>query len=276
MPIDANSAPAPGRAILAGGAAVAYLACGSGTPLVLLHGIGSAAQSWRFQLEGLSDRRCVIAWDAPGYGDSTPLEGSAPSPADYAARLLAFVETLDAGRLHLVGHSLGALVASQFAADYPDRVLSLTLASASTGHATLSDPERDRLRDARLDDLATLGPRGMAEKRGPRLVSHAAPHDVRQAVIETMARVRPAGYAQAVRMLSQGDTAANLRRLPGWLPMQVVFGSADVVTPPEQNRTVAAARAGTPVHVIEGAGHAVYLEQPSAFNERLAEFIDAN
>jgi len=52
------------------GTTITYLEAGSGTPLVMLHGIGSAARSFRDQLEGLSANHRVIAWDAPGYGAS--------------------------------------------------------------------------------------------------------------------------------------------------------------------------------------------------------------
>ena len=51
-----------------------WLEKGQGTPLVLLHGIGSAARSFSAQLDGLASRWRVIAWDAPGYGQSEAIE----------------------------------------------------------------------------------------------------------------------------------------------------------------------------------------------------------
>jgi pimeloyl-ACP methyl ester carboxylesterase len=262
----------PGIAALANGT-ISYLEQGAGPALVLLHGIGSAAQSWKGQLAALSGRYRVVAWDAPGYGQSSALSEPEPGPSRYAEVLRELLRERDIARCHLVGHSLGTLIAARFAADYPDLVQSLTLASVSTGHARLPEDERARLRQARLDDLATLGPDGMARKRGPRLVTSAAPEPVRQAVIDTMSRVRPDGYGQAVHMLSQGDSVADVLRLAAGMPVQFIFGSADVVTPPEQNRRVAAARPGAPVIEIPDAGHAVYLEQPERFNSALAAFL---
>jgi pimeloyl-ACP methyl ester carboxylesterase len=61
-----------------GGSVFTYSEAGAGTPLVLLHGIGSAARAFDDQLAGLSDRLHVIAWDAPGYGGSTPLAAESP------------------------------------------------------------------------------------------------------------------------------------------------------------------------------------------------------
>ena len=239
---------------------------------MLLHGIGSAARSWVHQLDGLADAFRVVAWDAPGYSDSAPVAGHSPSPEDYVERLVVFLGALGISKAHLVGHSLGAVIAAKFAHLHPSRILTLTLASPSSGQARLPEKERARLRAGRLDDLKTLGPRGMAEKRGPRLVTESAPMAVREAVIETMAQVRPEGYRQAVEMLAAADTRGDLELLPSVMLVQFVYGAADVVTTPQSIRSLAAARPGAPVHEIADAGHAVYLEKPQAFNACLRHF----
>src|SRR5690349_13550919 len=80
--------------------------------IVLLHGLGSRAESWRDLLADLPARGLrVIAWDQPGYGLSDALPMAGPSPADYADALRALADALDLRRFFLVGHSLGALIA---------------------------------------------------------------------------------------------------------------------------------------------------------------------
>ncbi len=261
------------RTVTRRNASFSYLEQGTGTPLVLLHGVGSAARSWTLQVDALSSRLRVIAWDAPGYGSSTALAPAEPSAEDYAASLQEFLTALRVDRFHLVGHSLGSVMAARYAKLHPERILSLTLASVATGHAQLPAAERAKLRAGRLDDLAALGPRGMAEKRGPRLLGpHAAPESVR-AVVETMATIRPDGYTQAVWMLSNADTRADVRALPADMRVQFIYGDADVITTPEQNQSVHRERPGAPVHVLAGAGHACYIEQPEAFNELVLRWI---
>ena len=270
------NAPDPNTCVItSGGSRFTYLEEGSGTPLVLLHGVGSAARSWRHQVSGLSDAFRVVAWDAPGYGDSTALPTEEPDADDYAMALTGFLASLGVDRLHLVGHSWGCIIAARFARLYPERILSLTLASIATGHAHLPPEERAKLSAARLDDFAALGARAMAEKRGPRLLGPDADEWSKKSVVETMARVRRDGYPQAVHMLSNADTRADVRRLPNVMRVQFIYGDADVITTPEQNQTVHRERPGAPVHVLQRAGHACYLEQPEGFNAVLRHLITA-
>ena len=261
--------------VRAGSGQFSYLDAGVGPPLVLLHGVGSAAASFRYQLDELSARYRVVAWDAPGYGASTPLAPQHPVASDYAAALDAWLGALDIARCHLLGHSLGTLIAARFAAEQPERVVSLTLCSIARGHGRLPPSERQRLLAQRLDDVAELGPHGMAAKRGPRLLGPDATEAMRRVVVETMARIHPDGYAQAARMLSTGDIIADLARLPAGLPIQVIVGEADVITPPADCREIATACGVASMHVIPGAGHALYLEKPREFDRLLAEFAGA-
>jgi len=261
------------RRIEGGGSVLAYSEAGAGTPLVLLHGIGSAARASDDQLAGLSDRLRVIAWDAPGYGGSTCLAPESPRANDYAAALGAMLDALGIPACHLVGHSLGTLIAASFAADHPERILSLTLASVAAGQARLPAAEREKALAQRLGDVVELGPRRMAEQRGPRLLASAATPEMLRRVVETMAAVRPDGYSQAARMLASGDIKADILRLPADMPVQFLYGDGDVITPPARNLDVAALRPTAPVHVVKDAGHAVYLEQPARFNAIVSDFV---
>jgi pimeloyl-ACP methyl ester carboxylesterase len=265
-------ADADSRTARAGDAAFSYLEAGSGPPLVLLHGIGSAAASFRRQLQALSIRFRVVAWDAPGYGASTRLAIEHPDTSDYAAALDAWLGALSIDRCHLAGQSLGTLIAARFAAEQPRRVLGLTLASIARGHGRLPPPERQRLLAQRLDNLAQLGPHGMAAKRGPRLLGPEATETTRRTIVEIMARIPAEGYAQAARMLSTGDITGDLARLPAGLPIQIIVGQADVITPPAGNLEIAAAFPAASAHVIPGAGHALYLEKPEEFNRLVLDF----
>ncbi|MBS4048623.1 MAG: alpha/beta fold hydrolase [Alphaproteobacteria bacterium] len=256
-----------------GSSTITYLEAGQGVPLVLLHGIGSAAWSFQDQLMALSARYRVIAWDAPGYGGSSCLADPVPKAADYAQAVAGFLDALKIERCHLLGHSLGCLMAASFARLYPQRLLSLTLSSIAVGQAHMLAEERQKLLDQRLQDVTVLSPREMAEKRGPRLLALAATPAMVRRVIDAMAAVRPDGYSQAARMLAGGDVKADIAAIPSDLSLQIIYGEADVITPPARNLEVAALRPQAPVRAIADAGHALYLEKPEAFNAAVRDFI---
>lgn len=88
-----------------------------------------------------------------------------------------------------------------------------------------------------------------------------------------MARIPPEGYAQAAHMLSTGDITADLARLPAGLPIQIIVGQADAITPAVSNLEIAAAIPAASAHVVPGAGHALYLEKPEQFNRLVSDFV---
>lgn len=256
------------------GGEISYVEAGKGPAIVWLHGIGSGARSWRHQKAFFSDRFRVVMWNAPGYGQSTPPPNPFPSAGDYAVSLVGLLDVLQIERCHLVGHSLGALMATRFAADYGDeRLLSLTLCGAAGGKGRLSPEQQSAILAERLGDLRRLGPRGMAEKRGPRLLGPRATADMIQEVVDIQANtVTAAGYERAARMLVRADLYSDLKRLPASLRMQVVYGEDDSITSPESNQKIAAA-CGAPAHAVAGAGHALYLEQPARFDEAIQNLL---
>jgi pimeloyl-ACP methyl ester carboxylesterase len=245
---------------------------GTGAPVVLLHGIGSNADSFAGLLPLLPADWRVIAWNAPGYGASEPLAQDWPVAADYAAALAAFLYRLGLDRVTLAGHSLGTLIAAAFAAARPARVARLVLASPALGHGVAPGAPLSPAAQARIDDLARLGPAAFARARAPRLVYRAEANPKLVAAVEAgMARVTSPGYDQASRMLASGRLLDDAARLA--VPTDVVVGEEDVVTPPEGARALHAA---IPAAVrgrlteVPAAGHALYTQAPFAFAQAVA------
>lgn len=250
---------------------------GPGPAVVFLHGIGSSADSFRPLAAHLPGPLRLVAWNAPGYGGSAPLAAARPVPGDYAAALERLMDALGIARAHLVGHSLGTLIAAAFASREPERVASLTLAAAAQGYATPPGAPLPPKAAARLNDLARLGPAAFAAARAPGLVADPAAHPDTVAQVEAeMARIDPAGYAQAVHMLAAGDLPAAM----GAVPMRpgFILGAGDTVTPLAQTQAAADAWAAAhgsapPVRLIPGAGHAVHVQAPEAFAEALIGLV---
>ncbi|MEM9049549.1 MAG: alpha/beta hydrolase [Pseudomonadota bacterium] len=245
---------------------------GENPTLVLLHGIGSWSGGFASLLPHLPDRLRVIAWDAPGYGGSDPLEADWPVAADYAVALERWLAHLGVEGAVLAGHSLGALIAGAYAARFEGRITRLVLASPALGHGVpVGDPLSDAAR-ARIEALERLGPTAFAAARAPGLIHAPQDHPQLVATVEAgMARIRLPGYAQAARMLDAGRLLADLARVS--VPTDIVFGAEDRITPPDR---ALAAHAALPEGVrgrlteIPGTGHALTAQAPAAFAAALS------
>ncbi|RVT98742.1 alpha/beta hydrolase [Rhodovarius crocodyli] len=234
---------------------------GPGPSLVLLHGIGSNAESWLPLIQALPTDWDVLAWWAPGYGASARV--ASPTPAAYAARLAAVLEALGLHQVGLLGHSLGCLFAGAFARLAPGRVARLGFLSPALGYRVPAGAPLPPAVAARIADLEALGPAEFAARRAARLVFEPERKpQVLAAVRGAMAAVNPPGYADAVHALGAGDLAADAAALP--FPALVAAGAEDVVTPPANARALhAALPVGSPLHLIPGAGHALPQEAPA-------------
>lgn len=276
--LEARLARFPAQQIgLAGQRALSYRDADSvestALPVVLLHGIGSGAASWVQQFDVLGETRRVLAWDAPGYGASTPVEAGSPAASDYATVLKEWFDALGIERCVLVGHSLGAIIAGAFAVTNPQSVAGLLLLSPAGGYGASSAQVRETKREQRLAMIKELGPQGLAEKRSTNMVSANASDEARAWVRWNMSRVIPHGYAQATHLLANTDLASDLARYRGRLSIAV--GADDVITPPEACERLALA-AATNLQVVPRAGHAGYIEAPAAYTAIIDTFCRAS
>ena len=235
-----------------------------GPVVVLLHGISSGAASWLPCASLLAAGARVIAWDAPGYGQSTQLQMAVPTARDYALRLEQLLTALQVRPDLIVGHSLGALMASGYAAHasaamQPGRFL---LLSPALGYGATGKEEKSReVARQRIEALESLGVEGLAQRGPTRLLSPAATPDAQTWVRWNMQRLNPDGYRQAVALLCGDDIGRYLAQRTK--PVEVGCGAEDVVTTPSASNALAE-RFGLPFHLIADAGHACYIEQPQA------------
>jgi pimeloyl-ACP methyl ester carboxylesterase len=248
-----------------------------GMPIVLLHGIGSNASSFASFMRAFDARHPVFAWDAPGYGASTPGTADWPDASDYAAALSGLLDQLEIARCAVAGHSLGTLIAARFALTSPSRVAALFLLSPALGYGTQKGDSLPPAVAGRLTELDRLGPEKFAAARAPSLLADpVARPDVLQDVERAMAAVRRPGYDQAARLLAGGRLladAANIR-----VPAAVLVGAQDRITPPASARRVFdALQESSPQPVyreIADAGHALCQEQPAEVARALAEIVE--
>lgn len=241
--------------------------------IVCLHGIGSNSAGYRAQLAGLSHRFRVIAWNAPGFGASTPLAMAEPPADDYADVLLSLLDRLQCTRMAaLVGSSWGSVIAMAFAARYPHRLGRLVLAAPNTARGRLAGTARDEALARMLDSGRT--PDGASRAAVvARLLPADAPSQVRERVAQLRDAVTPCGWAQAVRMLFSVHTPSLVGDIR--CPIDMLAGARDTLAPVEQHALpLCEAAPGIRLHVFEDCAHMLKLEAPTRFNAIVRDAAD--
>lgn len=243
-----------------------YREAGHGQTLVLLHGISSGSGSWVRQLQDLSHYFRIVAWDAPGYGASDPLETAEPKATDYAVRLKRMLDALNLKDVILVGHSLGALQAAAFNTLYPDYVKALVIANVAQGYKGFDAQKQKDVFEKRPKMLKELGATEMANSRGPYLVAHAT-SDALRLIEAVMQDISLEGFTQASYLLAYDAIQSYLQEEQK--NTHVVMGMSDGITPAQDIQALADTYKFSRSYQIQDAGHLSYLDQAEHFNQIL-------
>lgn len=254
--------------------AIDYLSAGSrDKPLLLmLHGIGGAAESFAPQMQAFSADFRAVAWNMPGYGASPALQ-----PLTFEALAAALAELMDdigASTAHILGHSIGGMVAQQFVAGYPERVSSLTLVATSAAFGGRDGDFQKRFIAERLGPLDRgASMKELAASIIDSLVGDSPDPDAIKTAYRSMAGVSEATYRDNMELLVTFDLRGKLGDIR--VPALLVSGEKDNNAPPAVMEKMASFIPGARYECIEGAGHLVNLEKPSAFNCILNDFLQS-
>lgn len=253
------------------GLRIAYERAGNGPPLVLLHGgVGDGPATWRDQLDGLSDDFTVIAWDAPGAGESDDPPSSFRLP-DYADCLAGLIDALGLERPHVGGLSFGGGLALQFFDRYPAVPRSLVLAGAYTGWAGSLPPDRVEYRLQLALELADGPPEELVEQLLPTMFSDSAPQEAEDRFGASIAASHPAGVKTMARSFAEADLRDVLPRID--VPTLLIYGDEDVRSPLDVAEEIHDAIPNAELVVLEGVGHVSCVEAPERFNAAVRGFI---
>ncbi len=252
-------------AIEIAGGAIGFLERGAGgTPLVLLHGVGSDKSVWQPQLEHFGDKRRTLAFDYPGYGESA-FRPAADRDA-FARAILQALDALGVGEAHICGLSLGGVVAIAMHAAASERCRSLVLADSFALH-----PDGQAIYERSVSAARELGMRRLAESRVGALVAPGATDELRAELVGTMAAIDPAAYELGAAAVWLADQRERVRAIA--CPTLVLCGSEDRITPPQLSEALKDAIPSAALVEIAGAGHLSNAEQPSIFNRVLDAFL---
>jgi pimeloyl-ACP methyl ester carboxylesterase len=254
-------------------AQISYREAGSGTPVVILHGLGGRSESWVPQYDGLSDCYRIIGWDAPGYNESSEMPENEPLIPDYVKVVKRFTDALGLDKFHLVGHSVGTVLSAGFHQAHGDQLLSLTLAEAVIGSGGQPRDKQDAAIAARTKDFETLGPAEVARTKTPNSLSPNADPAVIQKAVAFAARAKVPGHLKLATALIRVNIFDHVAPLN--CPGMIIAGSDDRSAPPEFVKQIADAYPGIKHHTIDGIGHQIAFEKPEKFVGLLRDHLAA-
>jgi 3-oxoadipate enol-lactonase len=251
-------------------ARIAWERRGEGAPVVLVHGLGYARWGWEPVADPLAERFEVVLLDNRGIGES-----DAP-PGPYTALEMAgdIMRVLDEAGLesaHVVGTSLGGMIAQELVLSAPERVERLVLVCTTPGGPNAAPMPEPTVR--LLVEAATLEP--LVALR--RFVENALAPDPPEEIVE---RILAHRIATAQPLQAWAAQAAAGAAFDAWdrlgqvtAPTLVVHGSEDVVVDPANAGLLAERIQGAQAMRFEGCGHLLFWEEPERFVEVVGEFL---
>jgi 3-oxoadipate enol-lactonase len=247
---------------------IAWEERGDGAPLLLIQGLGYGRWSWAPIVPVLAERYRVLWFDNRGIGDSDKPEGP------YSARLMAddarqVLDEAGVGRAHVLGASLGGMIAQEVAAGLPERVDKLVLCCTTPGGAaTVPMPDVTvRL----FAEAATLEP----EVALRRFVENALAADASAELIQELYELRVANPPDPAGWQAQAAAGLTFQGVDGAItaPTLIVTGTEDNVVDPRNSDVLAERIPGAEVQRIDRTGHLFFWEQPGAFVSIVSEFL---
>jgi len=250
-----------------------YETQGGGDPLLLINGLGSDRSEWLFQLSAFGRLFRVVAFDNRGTGgsDTPPGPYSTAQMADDAAALLTHLEI---DRAHVLGVSLGGMIAQEVALRHPGKVLRLVLACTAPGGEGSVRPDPETLRafvrspgDDPEEEIRRVIPFFYSEE-----YRRGHPEEIEAFVRRRLGKpVSTEGHAAQMAAAvghSAWDRLGTIRA-----STLVIAGDGDRLVPPENSRRIARRIPGAKLVLLPRAPHRLFAENAEEFNREVITFL---
>ena len=237
-------------------------------PVICLHGIGGNYTSFEKQINELGQRR-VISWNMPGYYGSEALEEM--TFLTLAKSVIKLMDNLGINQAHILGQSIGGMIAQEVALLAPNRVSSLGLIATTSAFGGKDDSFKNTFVAARLQPLnngATM--QQLAQKAIPSIMGPTATSSMKVAAIQAMSGIDEAAFRQVVNCLVTFNRLNDQHRITH--PCFLIAGSHDTNSPPRIMERMAKKLPDATIKIIKNTGHLVNSEAPNEVNKLLTSF----
>ncbi len=246
-----------------------YEMAGEGPPLVFVHGLGSSSRDWAFQVDCFAAEYRVITVDVRGHGKSDKPPGPYSVPM-FAADIAGLLKALQIPAVHVVGLSMGGMIAFQLAVDTPQLLKSMTI--VNIGPQLIARTAKEKIQFfIRTMIPRMLGMRKMGQVLARRLFPRPEQEAIRRDFIERWAENDKNAYLASWKALVGWSVAAHLGKMN--IPALVIAADQDY-TPVEHKKAWVAQMPRAELVVIADSHHATPVDQPDKFNQALARFLE--
>ena len=241
---------------------------GKGEPLVLIHGLGSSTRDWELQVPAFARQFQVITLDLRGHGKSTKPSGPY-SLAMFAEDTARLIKELGAEPVHILGISLGGMVAFQLAIDYPDLVRSLIIVNSTPEMVPRTLKEKTAIWQ-RLIIVQLMGMRKMGQVLGDRFLPRPDQADLREIFIERWAENDKSAYLEAMKAVIGWSVIEKLGEIS--CPTLVIGSDGDYF-PISDKETYTKMIPGAELIIVKDSLHALPAEKPGEFNQLVIDYL---
>lgn len=241
---------------------------GAGPPLLLLHGLGSSGKDWEAIVPTLAAHHRVVVPDVRGHGRSEKPAGPYGVPL-FARDIAAFCDRLGLSSVHVVGLSMGGMLAFELVVKRPDLVRSLVIINSGPDMVPRTLGMRAALM-LRVWLLRVLGPAGLARVVAGKLFPKPEQAALRQQIEERLAQNDKDVYLRATRGLIGWSVLDRLSEIA--CPVLVLASDRDY-TPVHLKEAYAARISGAQVEVLKDSGHAAPAENPDQVLDAIERFL---
>jgi len=249
----------------------AWSSWGEGEPIVFIHGVGMNQCIWTPQVNGLRDSFRVITYDMMGHGLSR-LTSDPSDIGDYAAQLLRLLDNLSIDRVHVVGHSMGALIALEMAVAYGARCKSVTALNSVYCRSS----EQRRSVQKRAEELLSKGKPNSVKGTTNRWFGDPIPAKDQSAAslcTQLLSDVPWQGYARAYSIFAGSDERhkGDLNRIS--VPTLIATGELDPNSSPAMSEAMHACIPGAQLEILPQQRHMMSLIAVDEVNAMLRQFV---
>ena len=246
---------------------------GSGPVLLMVAGMASDSKSWQFILPDMIKHYRLIIYDNRGCG-RTETDGKGFNLKDLAKDAFGLLDHLEYDKVHVLGHSMGGMIAQEMALMHPERIDKLVLASSSPQLSQKAKDILDDLYDKWLNgyDMADwfrimfqwlFTKEALSNKK---FMDAAIIFALSYPYLQTQEGFK--GQVDAINSFNAVERIQEIKHTT-----LIMSGKEDILIPPEESKALLNISGTTEFKLIEHAAHSIHAEQPEAFAEAVKEFL---